>query len=692
VRRVKTDKLFYGEVLVDRQVWVYATLSHLNEKRKSEHKNGFQHNQRIILQITNWRFLITLLGENISEHIGYQDFSWGEIKTISSAKDWMTINLTDDMVFSLRQDKPDLSSIKLWALGEAIKTEEKNGRNLGDAWEQSRRIDLRCETTVPSEGDWTILLRSYGLTLKKGEKPKRLEWNNKLSIAVISRAFSKKYLVASSEGKALEQTIETATHTHNTVRGDRESKSKCSNEAIDAYNKNESIKTEEKEGEQSSKNHKATIPKSDKVSRTNRQTNQGFKSQDYALTVQEVANKLERIVGQEDAKKQVLEIVRNIVIRLESPEKSWKTEEERSCNMIFAGNPGTGRSSISRILSEGFRKLGILSKGETIKTDFSELIGTTAEETALKVKTIIERSRGNALFIERISLRSQGRKDTKKGQEIINAMLTTVDQNREDIAIFVAGNTEDMHELINSNEQINKIFRSKLYFTDYTPGEMKKIFHEMAHAEKFAVHGICDTNLDEIFTNVYSASGKEFGDAREVKKIYEQVLQTQQKRISSLTSIMPLNTEEDEELAVILPCDLPSPKSMQRIGHAESEERAPSPKGNTDINAMPDLNEPHKIKEIIIKEIKHYRAVLASQRRWKGEVDRNGKIINMEKWIREGVYPFLINSISIMVKQETGCEYFEEEAPYFLMSNGARYIVTLERLASEIERIVGNDA
>ncbi|MCP9783190.1 AAA family ATPase [Cyanobium sp. WKJ7-Wakatipu] len=692
MRRVKTDKLFYGEVLVDRQVWVYATLSHLNEKRKSDHENEFQHNQRIILQITSWRFLITLLGESISEHTGYQDFSWGEIQTISSSKDWVTINLKDKMVFSIKQDKPDLSSIKLWALSEAIKTEEKNCRNLGDAWEQSRPIDLRCETTVPSEGDWTLLLRSYGLTLKYGEKPKRLEWNNKLSIAVISRAFSKKYLVTSSDGKQLEQTIETASYTHNTARRDRETKSTNSTEEIHPCNKDETIKTEVKEGEQTSKSHKATIPKSYKVSSTNRQTNPGLKSQDYALIVQEIANKLEGIVGQEDAKKQVHAIVRNVVIKLENPEKSWKTEKDHSCNIIFSGNPGTGRSSISRILAEGFRKLGILSKGETIKTDFSELIGTTTEETALKTKTIIESSRGNALFIERICLLSQEGKDTKKDQEKINAMLTTVDQNREDIAIFAAGNTEDIRELINSNGQINKIFRGKLYFADYTPGEMKRIFHEMAHADKFTVHGICDANLDEIFKNISSASGKSFENAREVKKIYEQVLQIQQRRISSLTSIMPLDTEEDEGLAVILPCDLPSPKSMQRIEYAESAERAPAQKGKTDINAMPDQNEPHKIKEIIIKEIKYHRAVLASQRRWKGEVDRNGKIINMEKWIREGVYPFLINSISIMVKQESGCEFFEAEAPYFLMSNGARYIVTLERLASEIERIVGNDA
>jgi len=696
VRRVKTDKLFCGEVLVDCQESIYATLSHLTEKRTSERENKFQYNQRIILRVTNWRFLITLLGKSRSKNEMHQDFSWGEIREIASSKGWVAITLENDTVFSFKTDYADFSSIKLWALSEAIKTEEKSGLNTGDAWEQSKPINLKCETKVPFEGLWTPLLKSYGLILKRGEKPKRMEWNDKLSISVVSRAFYKNYLIASREEEGAERHTEqkekTTNPAQNIIHKDIKIKSNSSNEATHACNINKKIKTQGNGGEQTPKSHKDIIPKSDKVLSVNRQTNQALKSQDYAITVQEVANKLEGIVGQEDAKKKMLEIMHNIVIRLENPEKSWETEKNYSCNMIFAGNPGTGRSSISRIFAEALGKLGILSKGQTTRIDCLELIGTSESETALNTKNILDRARGGVLFIERASLLSQGRKEKKSDQIIIDTILETIGQNGEDIALIAAGNTEHMQELINSNSKVANIFTNKLSFADYTSGEMKKIFHEMAHADKFTVHGICNANLDEIFTSISSVACRAFGNAREVRKIYEQVLHMQKGRISSLRSLMPISTEHDEESTVILPCDLPSLRDIRIKEYAKGEERNHAKKDDIRIKTAPNQKEPNKIKELIIYEIKRNRAVLASQRRWKGEVDRNGKISNMEKWIREGIYPFLINCVSARITQETGCNFHEAEAPYFSMSNGGRYIVSLERLAEEIDRIVGDDA
>jgi len=194
MRKVNTDNLFYGEVLVDRHVWVDVTTRGMKEDGENSDDSRDEYNHKAILQVTNWRFLFTILEKGIDSHKGYWDFSWSDIKEVSSSNTWMTIALKDERTISIRHEDPFIASIKLWALGEAIKTEEKNGAQDGDVWKQSSFINLTCGTIIPCLGDWALVLRSYGISCRKGEIPKRLDWDPALSIDIVNRAFSKKNL------------------------------------------------------------------------------------------------------------------------------------------------------------------------------------------------------------------------------------------------------------------------------------------------------------------------------------------------------------------------------------------------------------------------------------------------------------------------------------------------------------------
>ena len=132
MRRVNADNLFYGEVLVDRHVWIDANTRGMNEDGEKSIEKGITCTHKVIVQITNWRFLITILDGAISEHKGYWDFSWSDIKEISSSNNWATIVLKDNTAIALRQDDAHISSIKLWAISEAIKTEQRNVFHDGD--------------------------------------------------------------------------------------------------------------------------------------------------------------------------------------------------------------------------------------------------------------------------------------------------------------------------------------------------------------------------------------------------------------------------------------------------------------------------------------------------------------------------------------------------------------------------------
>jgi uncharacterized membrane protein YhaH (DUF805 family) len=193
MRESNTDNLFYGELLLDRLVWIDITIR--NSKEKDSREQGARSIQanKAILQITNWRFIITFLGNSLGDHKAYSDFSWGDIKELASSSDSLLIRLKDDSDMAIKQEEAHMASIRLWALGEGIKTETRNSdQGKGDVWEQSSSINFTCKTLVPHTGNWSLVLESYGIVCKEGEYPKRLNWNSKLTTDIVQIAFSKK--------------------------------------------------------------------------------------------------------------------------------------------------------------------------------------------------------------------------------------------------------------------------------------------------------------------------------------------------------------------------------------------------------------------------------------------------------------------------------------------------------------------
>lgn len=230
MRSSNTDNLFYGETLLDRLVWIDIDERGNKEKNsRDQHSKSSQAN-KAILQITNWRFIITFLGNNLSDHRAYGFFSWADIKELTSSSESLTVKLKDGSDILIKQEEAHIASIRLWALGEGVKTEMRNSaQSKGDAWEQSSSINFTCKTLVPYTGNWSLVLESYGIICEEGKYPRRLEWNSKLSVDIVKMAFSKRL----SNDKALDQNTKTgrlARNTaENTLRDPRESHESAGN-------------------------------------------------------------------------------------------------------------------------------------------------------------------------------------------------------------------------------------------------------------------------------------------------------------------------------------------------------------------------------------------------------------------------------------------------------------------------------
>jgi len=195
MRTSNTDNLLYGEYLLDRLVWIDITIRNSKEKDSGEQGAKSVQTNKAILQITNWRFIITFLGNSLSDHKAYNDFSWGDIKELSSSGDSLILRLKDDSEIAIRQEEAHMASIRLWALGEGIKSETRNSaQGKGDVWEQSSSINFICKTLVPHTENWSHALESYGVICKEGEYPKRLNWNSELTTDIVRMAFSKKVI------------------------------------------------------------------------------------------------------------------------------------------------------------------------------------------------------------------------------------------------------------------------------------------------------------------------------------------------------------------------------------------------------------------------------------------------------------------------------------------------------------------
>lgn len=267
-------------------------------------------------------------------------------------------------------------------------------------------------------------------------------------------------------------------------------------------------------------------------------------------TIDSVLSELDSYTGMDGIKKDVRTLINTLKIQKQRESQGLSTVKP-SLHMVFTGPPGTGKTTVARIMGKVFKSLGVLSSGHLVEVDRSGLVAGYVGQTAIKVDEAIEKAKNGVLFIDEAYTLSPSDGNDSFGQEAIDTILKRMEDMRDSLVVIVAGYQEEMQRFIESNPGFKSRFNKYISFEDYKPAELIEIFKAIVTKNKYQASEELLVLLQKKFEDIYDSRTKSFGNGRVVRNIFEKIVENQSNRLASLERDL---TETD--LTTLLPEDL----------------------------------------------------------------------------------------------------------------------------------------
>ena len=244
---------------------------------------------------------------------------------------------------------------------------------------------------------------------------------------------------------------------------------------------------------------------------------------------------LNDLIGLTSVKEEITKLYNFIKIQQVRKDKGLRTPDI-SYHCVFTGNPGTGKTTVARIMAGIYKELGILKKGHLVETDRSGLVAEYVGQTAVKTNKIIDSALDGVLFIDEAYSLVQGAKEDF-GQEAISTLLKRMEDDRNRLVVILAGYGSEMKAFIDSNPGLQSRFNRYIHFPDYDADELKQIFLLNAKKNQYSLDDEAMAELEKLLSSAIAHKDMNFGNARFVRNLFEKSIQNQAMRLSSQPNI-----------------------------------------------------------------------------------------------------------------------------------------------------------
>ena len=258
------------------------------------------------------------------------------------------------------------------------------------------------------------------------------------------------------------------------------------------------------------------------------------KPEEPEQTLEELMAELDGLIGLDGVKKEVHTLANLIRVREMRKQHDLKVMD-MSFHMVFTGNPGTGKTTVARLIAKIYKRLGFLSGGQLIETDRSGLVAGYVGQTAGKVTEVVQSALGGILFIDEAYALARKGMENDFGREAIDTLVKLMEDHRDDLVVIVAGYTREMHDFLTSNPGLISRFNKYIDFPDYSDDELMAILEMNAERQGYELDGEAKQAVRGMLEGMTLAERMDFGNARGMRNVLEKLVSAQANRIAEQT-------------------------------------------------------------------------------------------------------------------------------------------------------------